>query len=261
VVWSAGLALFVMLGVAVLGLGVSVTLAPIYSERNLLVTAPMFWLLCAALFEAARPNLARAGGKALAALIILALAGSQAVYVRGRFLPRVEEWRGAAQFVDLQTACSGQVIPVLALQTFGPHTPYFLQLEERRFYGHYAKAPQRLRVFMPSDFGGRDRDSRSYAPETGPPARPTAAELARARPDLTALMRARLAGGSSTCPVLALANHVLVLSDAENLRQAIAATAGVPEGRVILAPFRHYRLGYDGWLGVAEDFVVMARRS
>ncbi|QUD87889.1 glycosyltransferase family 39 protein [Phenylobacterium montanum] len=257
--WPAGLAGFVLVGVPILGLGVTMTLAPSFSERNLLIGAPMFWLLCATLFDLARPDLSALGGRLALAVIALSLGAAQVVDVEGRFLPTEQEWRASARYVDGQAACDGRTIPTLALQTFGPHTPYYMSLEQSQFYGRYAQAPGRLAIHMPSDFGGRDRDSREDRPSLAEPAPPTASELARARPDLTALMRARLTG-QDACPVLAWAAHVVEPSDIQNLRQAIAADAGVPLGQVTVRPFTHFHLAIPGWRRTAEAYVLEARR-
>ena len=257
-IWVIGLALFIAAGLVALGLTVSALLAPVYSERNLLVAAPVLWLISAALFEHARPALVGKWGILAAAAIIAALGAVQVVHAVGRFLPTQQEWRSSARYVDNTNACRGKLVPVLALQTFAPHTPYFLELERSAFYGHYARQPGRLAIYMPSDFGARDRDHRGGLPEYGPPAPPIAAELARARPDLRSLVAERLAGPPNGCHILAWASHVVEPSDIQNLRQAMAASVGASESRIVVRSFQHFTPGFPGWRSTAEAFVVEA---
>ncbi len=248
-IWAAGLASFVLVGMVGLGVAVSVTLVPSFSGRNLLIAAPMVWMLCAAIFDLAAPRLDTTTGKVVALVIVLALAGSQALHVVGRFLPRLQEWRASARYVDGLSACDGQAIPVMALQTFAPNTPHFLRLTESRFYGHYERSPGRLQVHWPTDFGLVDARAAAKAPATATP---------RAQPQLAALMRQRLSG-AERCPVLVWQVHHPTAADAESLRRAIALAAGVSPDRVAAVGFPHFKLRLSGWRPVTEAYVFVAR--
>ncbi len=255
--WATGLAIFVLLGMIALGFAISLTVAPSFSDRNLLIAAPMAWVLWAAIFELAAPRLDQAGGKLVAVAIVVVLGGTLALESEGRFLPRQENWRAAAGYVDSLKTCGGAEIPVV--QTFGPPTPHFHALAEAELYGRYARAPRRLRAYPASAFGGRDRDPIEPA-TVGVPTPPTTAELAQARPDLIALLRARLAPDTDACPVLAWAVHRVTATDMENLRQAIARSAQVPAERMEVRWFPQYKLGLLGWRSHPEAYVLLARR-
>lgn len=234
--WTAGLAIFVLAGMTALGIVVCLAVAPSLSARNLLIAAPMLWLLTAAVFQLGGPRWNRAPGPALGLAIAIALAFSQAQNLEGRLLPRGEEWRDSARYVDSLKACRGQTIPVLASPSFGPPTAYVMGLAELAFYGHYDTQPGRLSAFTAHDLN---------------PAR---------RADLAQLMRGRVLGGSGDCPVLAWQVHDLTPSGAEALRGAIAEAAGVPLARVTTLAFRNYELKLSGWRAEPEAWVFLAQR-
>ena len=75
----------------------------------------MAWLFFAAVYEYAALNVGIGGDKIAASLIVVLLAVSQTLNLEGRFLPRWEEWRGSAHYINDLKGCDGQLIPVVAL--------------------------------------------------------------------------------------------------------------------------------------------------
>ncbi len=234
--WSAGLAAFVLVGMAVLGVAASLAVAPSFSGRGLLVAAPMAWLLTAVAFELRGFRRQAPQHPALMLVMALVLGVSQAQQLQGRFLPRGEEWRASARYVDETKTCQGRPIPVLEPPRYGPPTPYFIRLDQAAFYGRYAASPQRLVPFAMAD-------------------------VAAGRPDLAALWKERLGADASHCPILAAQVHGLSPGQAEDLRRAIASAVGAPDDRVVLRSFPNFRLKLFGWRPQAGAYIYLARHA
>lgn len=235
--WAAGLAAFVLAGMAALGVAASLAVAPSFSGRSLLVAAPMVWLLTAVAFELGGFRRQGPPQPALVLGMVLLLGASQTQQIQGRFLPRGEEWRASARYVDETKACRGRAIPVLAPPRYGPPTPYFMRLAQQAFYGRYAASPQRLVPFAISDVA------------------------ASARPDLAALWKERLSSDAARCPILAAQVHGLSPGQAEGLRRAIASAIGAPQDRVVMRSFPHFRLKLLGWRAQPGAYIYLARRA
>lgn len=195
------------------GLFISIVFVPSFGQRNLLVLMPFWWMLGAWLYERAAPDPRQWVGRGLLALLVVALAINM-FQLKGRFLPRQEEWRVSASYVNGLDACRGQEIPVVLPWIFGPPTPFFRNLAQVYFFGRYDQQPSRLTVLSPEEFSPRG-----------------------ASPALRALYGQRLAGG---CPVLAWGVHDLKPDRVEALRENIAATAGVPLEKVRVRVFNRY---------------------
>jgi hypothetical protein len=231
--WLAGLAAFVHFGMFALGAAVSILLAPSMSSMNLATAAPMLWILAAWLYEIGSPRGGRGWSRAFAAVLVLAALAHLTV-LSGRFIPRNEDWRGSARYIEGLPACGGKPIPVVLPKNFGPDTPFFRTLARESFYGRYFPRTALLQVASAEELTG-----------------------AKPMPALAALVAAR-ARGTDACPVLAWGVHDLSPEDAEALREGLARR-GAPV-RVEIKRFDNYgheELGYSPAFGA---YVFLAAR-
>ena len=212
--WIVGLSVFGHLGMVVLGVAISLALAPSMSSINLATASPLLWTLMAWLYDLGGPRLAGGKGVALPAFLVLA-AATHLPILPGRFWVRTEDWRGTARMVAAIPECAGKPIPVVLPHRFGPDTRFFRTLAERSFYGRYYPDPSRLRAYPAEAFVGPRRD-----------------------PGLAALLAAR-ASGADQCPVLAWAVHDLPPEDAAALRDRLARAPGVGPARVAMTSVLH----------------------
>jgi hypothetical protein len=237
--WIVRLCAFAHLGMFVLGVAVSLAVAPSMSSINLATAAPLMWTLVAWLYDLAGPKLDTRAGRVFAGVLALAPLAHLTV-LPGRFITRNEDWRGSARYVESLTACAAQPIPVALPQRFGPPTPFFRALAEGSLYGRYFPQSQRLHAYLPEELTGR-RPVPGLVPSIVARAHDTA--------------KTGRAGG---CPVLAWAVHDLPPEDAEALRQGIEALPGMAPVRVQMKSFGNYaheELGYSSW---AAAFVYLA---
>jgi hypothetical protein len=214
------LCILTILGTLAAGLAVSFALAPSFGARNLIALGPFFWALAAWLYDAAGPDPRRRSGQVFIALVVL-LTVSNVATVATRRLPRAEDWRGSAAYVDASPGCAGQPIAVVLPFVFGPSTPFFRDLAQTRFFGRYEVTPERLHAYIPGEF----------APAT-------------ADPGLRTLLRDR--GASAGCKVLAWGVHDLDPLTVARLQADIAATAGLPPSRVGVRAFADRKPGLLG---------------
>jgi hypothetical protein len=217
--WIAGVSLFLMLGLAALGLAVSLLVQPSFSARNLLIAAPCAWFLAAWIYDRG-VEAAPSGGLVFAGLAT-ALMTLELLPLNGRLLNRTEDWRGSAQYVEAQTACRGRDIPVVLPEAFGPDTPFFRRLAEHDLFGRYYRGGGRLIARTKGELAG-SRDA-----------------------GLTGLLGAR-ASGADPCPVLAWGVHDIHDSEATSLAQALARRPEVGGG-VAVHRIPSYRRVPGGW--------------
>jgi hypothetical protein len=90
--WATHLAAFALVGVIVCGIGVSLAVAPSFSDRNLLTCVPFAWLLVGRLYDAAGPR-GYTRGSAIVAVLGMLMVASYLYRLPGRELPRREDWR------------------------------------------------------------------------------------------------------------------------------------------------------------------------
>lgn len=220
-------------GVLAAGLVVSFVLAPSFGRKNLIFLGPFFWMAGAWLYDAAAPDSRRAGGAALIALVLL-LTVSNGLTVLTRLTPRNEPWRETAAYVDAVPGCEAKPLPVVLPFLFGPPTPFFRQLAEQRFFGHYDHWPQRLTAYLPREFA------------------PAAAPLA-----LRALLTERVRGQG--CRILAWGVHDLDDDSVAAIRKGVAASAGVPEAGVMVKAFNRTKPGLLGTRSPRPNAYVFER--
>ncbi|SEL63223.1 Dolichyl-phosphate-mannose-protein mannosyltransferase [Pseudoxanthomonas sp. GM95] len=229
------LALCVLLGVIASGIVVSYAIAPSYSSRNLLTAAPFAWVLLAWCYDAAGPRLATRGSQAMAALLVLLVAGNLSL-LSGRFIERNEAWRNTAQFVAQMPGCAGAPVAVMQPYKFGPSTPAYRELAARDFYGHYAAAHTQIQAWMPSELVGRHRISA------------LSAQLAERAANAQA-------GG---CTLLLWGVHDLDGDSALTLAQDLARAPGIAPRRIAVQTFLRGRRASTRWRMIPDGFVFYA---
>ncbi|HTK35886.1 MAG TPA: glycosyltransferase family 39 protein [Caulobacteraceae bacterium] len=230
--WVGTLCASVHVGMIVLGIAVSLAVAPSMSSQNLATASPLLWAVVAWLYDVGGPRLDRRAGRIFAAVLALAPLAHLTV-LPGRFLNRNEDWRGSARYVAGMPACAGQPIAIALPRNFGPPTPFFRTLAEQSLYGRYFPQGGRLHAYLPDELAGR-----------------------RPAPGLAAFLAVRAQGAG--CPILLWAVHDLPPEDAEALRADLQRLPGVAPARVEMKPFgnfSHEELGYSPW---AAAFVYVA---
>lgn len=221
--WTAGLCLFVTAGVIVAGVAVSLLLAPSISDQNILVASPFLWGLTARLYDLGRPKPGSRGALALAAALAVLVAAGLGLQP-ARWLPRIEPWREAAQYLRRLPGCANQVVPVAEPPRFGPATPFFQAISERYLFGWYLR--------------GSDVHTRAFP----------AAAFTGAGPDqeLSALLRQRMASPAA-CPALAWAAHDIDSPTAQVIARRLSAASVTAGGRISIQTFYstpHRGLGF-----------------
>lgn len=229
--WATRLCIFVPFGVAVCGIAVSALVAPSFSDRNLLTTAPFLWLLFARGFDAAALTFS-ARGVAWGALALLA---SGLGLLHGRWLPRNEDWRASAEFIRATPGCTDQALPIVFMHRFGPPTPAMYALVEGHFFRHYASPQMRLHAYLPTEFADADRESPLQA-------------------SLDERMRSAAAGG---CPVLAWGVHDVGEEGAIRLAADLARRAGAAQESIVIREFDHYDWHRNRWRPEPGGYVFL----
>jgi hypothetical protein len=233
--WAAGLCGFTHLGMIVVGLAVSLILAPSFSSMNVATAAPAMWALLAWLYDLGAPDPRTRAGRALAIVLVLAVA-SHLTELRGRFLPRNEEWRASARFVQAEPSCAGQPIPVVLPFRFGGATPFFRDLAQRDLFGRYDPDPGRLRAYLPAEIAGPRPD-----------------------PGLIALYASR-AADPGACPVLAWAVHDVTAEAAEALRRDLQRRPELAASKVVVKTFSYRQQQEFGFKPKPSAFVFLINR-
>jgi 4-amino-4-deoxy-L-arabinose transferase-like glycosyltransferase len=234
--WTTWLAGFVLIGVIVCGIGVSVAVAPSFSDRNLLTCSPFAWLLIGRLYDAAGPRGYTRTSRVLA-IIVMLLVGSYLVMLRGRELQRLENWRASAQYVEQLPGCAGQTLPVILPYRFGHASAFYLSLAEHDFFGYYLPPGAQTHAYTPSELTGRH-------PVDGLPA--------------LLASRAANAEAGSGCTLLAWGVHDLDESAALKIALDLASQPGVAPRRVLMQEFMTYQFQAKRWQRVPEAYVYIA---
>jgi 4-amino-4-deoxy-L-arabinose transferase-like glycosyltransferase len=234
--WTTQLSGFVLIGVVVCGIAVSMIVAPSLSNRNLLTCAPFAWFLIGRLFDTAGPRGYTRISSVLAVAVML-LVGSYLFMLRGRELPRLENWRDSAQYVEQLPGCAGQTLPVILPYRFGHANTFFRTLAERHFFGYYLPADAQTRAYTPSELAARD-------PVDG-------------LPSLLA-SRAANADAGSGCTLLAWGVHDLDESAALKIALDLARQPGVAPHRVLMQEFVTYQYTAKKWEPSPEAYVYLA---
>lgn len=233
--WATVLAGFVLIGVIVCGIGVSLAVAPSFSDRNLLTCVPFVWLLVGRLYDAAGPR-GYTRGSIVVAVLSMLLVGSYLLRLPMRELPRRENWRESAQFISQLPDCSGQLIPAMLPYRFGHASPFFRALAEHDFFGYYMPPGSQIRAYMP-------------------------AELAARHPveELPSLFASRAANADTgSCPLLAWAIHDIDESSAMKIALDLARQPGVAPRRVLMQEFISYQPRGVKWEDVPDGYVYLA---
>ncbi|RUL70154.1 glycosyltransferase family 39 protein [Dyella choica] len=232
--WAVRLAAFVLIGITVCGIGVSVAVAPSLSDRNLLTCVPFAWLLMGRLYDAAGPR-GYTRSSVIVAVLAMLMVGSYLCRLPGRALPQRESWRASAQYIARLPGCSGQLVPAILPYHFGA-SPYFRALAEQDFFGYYMPPGTPIRAYMP-------------------------AELAARHPvqELPSLLASRAANAESGgCSLLAWGVHDIDEPSALKIALDLARQPGVAPRRVLLQQFIDYHPRYLRWNAVPEAFVYVA---
>lgn len=233
--WAVALAAFVPIGVIVCGIGVSLAVAPSFSDRNLLTCVPFVWLLIGRLYDAAGPR-GYTRGSIIVAALAMVLVGSYLSRLPMRELPRRENWRASAQFVSQLPGCTGQLIPAVLPYRFGHASPYFRALAEHDFFGYYMPPGAQIRAYMPAELAAR------HPVEELPP-----------------LLASRAANADTGgCPLLAWAIHDIDESSAMKIALDLARQPGVAPRRVLMQEFIAYQPRGVKWEAVPDGYVYLA---
>lgn len=234
--WTTTLAGFVLIGVIACGIGVSLLVAPSFSDRNLLTCSPFAWLLIGRLYDAAGPRGYTRSSTIIAVLIMLVV-GSYLFLLRGRELQRLESWRPSAQYVEQLPGCADQQLPVILPYHFGHSSPFFRTLAEHDFFGYYLPQTAQPHAYMPAELAARH-------PVEGLP------QLLAAR--------ATNAQNGSGCTLLAWGVHDLDESAALRIALDLARQPGVAPHRVLMQEFMTYQPRGLNWQQVPEAYVFLA---
>ena len=237
--WTTLLSAFVLVGVIVCGIGVSLAVAPSYSDRNLMTCAPFAWLLIGRLYDAAGPRGYTRNSAIVAALVML-MVGSYLKLLPGRGLERNENWRASSQYVQQLPGCTNQLLPVMLPYRFGHASEHFRKLAQQNFFSYYMPPGTQTAAYMPAELAARH-------PVAG----------------LSELLASRAANvDTGGCTLLAWAVHDLDESRALKMALDLARQPGVAPHRVLMQEFNTYerqRLKWKlTWQTDAEGYVYLA---
>jgi hypothetical protein len=232
----AQLAGLVICGTFVCGVAISFLVAPSMSQRNLLTASPFIWALFARLYDKTaggwRGISAQVGVGMIAGLLALNL-----VDLSGRFLPRGEDFRVSARYIEAVPGCSATEIPALQPFVFGPDNTHFRDLARDFFYGRYMRGGDGVSTWMPAQIGGRS------------PA-PRLMEIFSER--------AGNAGSATECPVLLWGVHDILEPEAISAAEDMARLPDVRPARIVIQNINSYRHRAPDWKIKPDAFVFMA---
>jgi hypothetical protein len=237
--WTTFLSAFVLIGVIVCGIGVSLAVAPSYSDRNLMTCAPFAWLLIGRLYDAAGPRGYTRNSAIVAALIML-MVGSYLKLLSGRELVRNENWRASSQYIQQLPGCANQLLPVMLPYRFGHASQHFRTLAQENFFSYYMPPGTQTAAYMPSELAAR-----------------------HPMPGLPELLASRAANvDTGGCTLLAWAVHDLDEGRALKIALDLARQPGVAPHRVLMQEFNTYerqRLKWKlTWQTNAQGYVYLA---
>ena len=225
--WTASLCGFICVGVILSGIAVSLLVAPSFSYRNVLVSAPFGWFLLARLYDAASARL-DTRTTTIGAMAIVVLLGSQSIaLMRGRMLPSNEPWRASAAYVQGLPGCADTTLPVITYPgTYGTGmTPAVHAMMERYYYGYYLPASYHPSAYLADEWLHR------------------AGELTQS---------------NGTCPVVGWILHDV--SDEEralSLAEQFVSQPGVENHQVVVQEFVSYDLNWLVWKPQPSAFVFL----
>ena len=233
--WATGLAALVLIGVIVCGIGVSLAVAPSFSDRNLLTCTPFAWLLMGRLYDAAGPR-GYTRGSAIVAVLGMLMVASYLHRLPGRELPRREDWRASAQYISQLPGCAGQLVPAILPYRFGHASPYFRALAANDFFGYYMPPGTPIHTYMPGELAARH---------------PMA--------ELPPLLASRAANADiGGCSLLAWGIHDLDETSALKIALDLARQPGVAPRRVLVQQFIEYQPRLLRWIEVPGAYVYLA---
>ena len=232
----ARLAGFVIFGTFICGVAVSFLVAPSMSQRNLLTSSPFIWALFARLYDKTAGDW-RGRSAQIGVSILAVLVGLNLLELRGRLLPRGEDYRVSGRYIEAVPGCSSVEIPALQPFIFGPDTTHFRELARVSFYGRYMRGGEGISTWMPAQVGGRS------------PA-PRLMEIFSER--------AANAGSADACPVLLWSVHDMLEVDAITAAEDIARLPNVRPARIVIQDINRYRRQGFNWRIKADAFVFMA---
>jgi Dolichyl-phosphate-mannose-protein mannosyltransferase len=215
--WTTFLSAFVLVGVIVCGIGVSLAVAPSYSDRNLMTCAPFAWLLIGRLYDAVGPR-GYTRNSAIVATLIMLMVGSYLKLLSGRELQRNENWRASSQYVQQLPNCANQPLPVVLPYHFSHTSPYFRTLAQENYFSYYMPPGTQTMAYMPAELAARH-------PVPG-------------LPELLASRAANVDTGG--CTLLAWAVHDLDEGHALKIALDLARQPGVAPHRVLMQEFNTY---------------------
>lgn len=233
--WTTALASLVLIGVIVCGVAVSLLVAPSFSDRNVLTSAPFAWLLLGRLYDAVGPR-GYTRRSAIMAVLVMLLVGSYLSLLPGRMLPHTESWRASAQYVERLPGCANQPLPVILPYRFGHSSTFFRTLTERDFFGYYLPSTAQTQAYMPGELAARH-------PVAG-------------LPQLLASRAANADAGG--CTLLAWGVHDLDETSALKIALDLARQPGIAPRRVLMQEFVTYERERLTWQKVPDGYVFLA---
>jgi hypothetical protein len=237
--WTTLVAGTALVGIVVCGIGVSLAVAPSYSDRNLLTCSPFAWFLLGRLYDAAGPR-GDTRNSSIVAVLAMLMVGSYLLLLNGRELSRNESWRATSHYVEQLPGCAGQPLPVMLPYRFGHESAYFRTLAEQNFFSYYMPEGSRPEAYMPGELAAR-----------------------HPMPGLPELLASRAANADvGGCPLLAWAVHDLDEGRALKIALDLARQPGVAPRRVLMQEFDsnvRQRLKWKlKWQTTPEGYVYIA---
>lgn len=237
--WATALACTVLVGIIACGIGVSLVVAPSFSDRNLLTCSPFAWFLMGRLYDAVGPR-GDTRKSSVVAIFTMLMVGSYLLLLPGRELSRNEGWRATSHYVQQLQGCAGQPLPAMLPYRFGHESEYFRTLAQREFFDYYMPEGTKAVAYMPGELAARH-------PVSG-------------LPELLASRAANADVGG--CPLLAWAIHDLDEGSALKIALDLARQPGVAPHRVLMQEFNTYvreRLKLKlKWQATPEGYVYVA---
>jgi hypothetical protein len=237
--WTTVVAGTAIVGIIVCGIGVSLAVAPSYSDRNLLTCSPFAWFLIGRLYDAAGPR-GDTRKSSMVAVFAMLMVGSYLLLLPGRELSRNESWRATSHYVQQLPGCAGQTLPTMLPYRFGHESEYFRTLAQRNFFDYYMPKGTNTVAYMPGELAAR-----------------------HPVPGLPELLASRAANADiGGCPLLAWAVHDLDEGRALKIALDLARQPGVAPRRVLMQEFNTYvrqRLKWKlKWQATPEGYVYLA---
>ncbi|MGC1547630.1 MAG: glycosyltransferase family 39 protein [Rhodanobacter sp.] len=227
--WATALCGFVLVGVVISGIAVSILVAPSFSDRNVLTCAPFAWLLIARLYDVAGPRLGSArSGVAITAIVLLL--GSQLALLPGRMLPSNETWRAGADYIRQLPDCAGQPVPVvIRSDSYGLDTPEMRRFVEQNYFGYYLPETMHPQAYLPDE--------------------------------LVKHVSTKSRVGANECSVIAWSEHDMKSADALKLAMELARQPSMAAHGVVLQQLVGYGLRWLSWRPAPNGYVLLRSQS